>query len=117
MKLIEWPKYLSVLSKRVVGAKQKNRRCSAKESSVLGKRIDDAKRKQSIYFQKSLNCYAVEAVIWDQNIKSLFFHLGLLGVFVWYFAFHFLDEIQSMSPKKTDAPKKNSWSVCRKGIC
>ena len=36
MKLIEWPKY----------------------SSVLSKRIDDAKRKQSIYFKKSLNCYA-----------------------------------------------------------
>ena len=34
--------------------------CSAKESSVLGKRIDGAKRKQSIYSQKSLNCYAVE---------------------------------------------------------
>ena len=33
--------------------------CSAKESSVLSKRIDDAKRKQSIYSQKSLNCYAV----------------------------------------------------------
>ena len=40
----------------------KNRRvlCSAKESSVLSKRVDDAKRKQSIYSQKSLNCYAVE---------------------------------------------------------
>ena len=34
--------------------------CSAKESTVLGKRIDGAKRKQSIYSQKSLNCYAVE---------------------------------------------------------
>ena len=32
-------------------------RCSAKESSMLSKRIDDATRKQSIYFQKSLNCY------------------------------------------------------------
>ena len=37
MKLIDWPKY----------------------SSVLGKRIDDAKRKQSIYSQISINCYAV----------------------------------------------------------
>ena len=35
MKLIDWPKY----------------------SSVLSKRIDDAKRKQSIYSQISLNCY------------------------------------------------------------
>ena len=25
---------------------------------MLSKRIDDAKRKQSIYFKKSLNCYA-----------------------------------------------------------
>ena len=49
-----------VLSKRVVGAFQKNRRFSAKESTVLSKRIVDAKRKQSIYSQKSLNCYAVE---------------------------------------------------------
>ena len=48
----------TVLSKRVVGAQQKNRRCSAKESTVLGKRIDDAKRKQSIYSLISLNCYA-----------------------------------------------------------
>ncbi|MDD7107758.1 MAG: hypothetical protein PUI10_04295, partial [Prevotellaceae bacterium] len=43
MKLIEWFKYS---------------RCSAKESSLLSKRIGDAKRKQSIYSQKSLNCYA-----------------------------------------------------------
>ena len=58
MKLIEWPKYSSVLGKRIVGSRQKNRRCSAKESMMLSKRIDDAKRKQSIYFKKSLNCYA-----------------------------------------------------------
>ena len=49
-----------VLRKRVVGAFQKKRRFSAKESTVLSKRIVDAKRKQSIYSQKSLNCYAVE---------------------------------------------------------
>ena len=59
MKLIELAQVFMVLSKRVVGAFQKNRRCSAKESSVLSKRIDDAKRKQSIYSQISLNCYAV----------------------------------------------------------
>ena len=65
MKLIEWSKYSrcnskesSVLSKRIVGARQKNRRCSAKESTILFKRSDDAKRKQSIYSQTSLNCYA-----------------------------------------------------------
>ena len=66
MKLIEWPKYSwcsakesSMLSKRIVDSKQKNRRCSAKESTILFKRSDDAKRKQSIYSQISLNCYAV----------------------------------------------------------
>ena len=42
MKLIDWPKYSW---------------CSAKESSVLNKRSDDAQRKQSIYSQISLNCY------------------------------------------------------------
>ena len=110
MKLIEWPKYSSVLSKRVVGAKYKNRRCSAKESTML-------KGSSQYTFRNHLTAMPWKAVIWDQNIKSLFFHLGLLGVFVCYFTFHFLDEIQSMSPKKTDAPKKNSWSVCRKGIC
>ena len=67
MKLIDWPKYSwcsakesSVLSKRIVASQQKNRRFSEKESTVLSKRIVDAKRKQSIYSQKSLNCYAVE---------------------------------------------------------
>ena len=53
-----------VLSKRIDGAQQKSRRCSAKESSVLFKRIDDATRKQSIYSQKSLNCYAVGDSSW-----------------------------------------------------
>ena len=46
-----------VLSKRVVGARRKNRRCFPKESTMLFKRIDGAKRKQSIYSQISLNCY------------------------------------------------------------
>ena len=62
MKLTEWSKYSrcnskesSVLSKRIVGAKQKNRRCSAKESTMLNKRSDGAKRKQSIYSQNSFN--------------------------------------------------------------
>ena len=48
----------TMLSKRSVDSKQKNRRCSAKESTILFKRSDDAKRKQSIYSQISLNCYA-----------------------------------------------------------
>ncbi|MDD7107501.1 MAG: hypothetical protein PUI10_02970 [Prevotellaceae bacterium] len=59
MKLIELAQVFMVLSKRVVGAFQKNRRCSAKEATILFKRSDDAKRKQSIYSQISLNCYAV----------------------------------------------------------
>ena len=46
-----------VLSKRIVGARRKNRRCFPKESTMLFKRIDGAKRKQSIYSQISLNCY------------------------------------------------------------
>ena len=48
------------LAQVFIGAQQKSRRCSAKESSVLSKRIDDATRKQSIYSQISINCYAVE---------------------------------------------------------
>ena len=60
-----------VLSKRVVGAFQKNRRFSAKESSVLFKRSDDAKRKQSIYSQISLNSYASGDSKTDKNIVKL----------------------------------------------
>ena len=52
MELIEWPKYSSVLSKRVVGAFQKSRRCFPKESTVLGKRIDGAKQKNRRFFLK-----------------------------------------------------------------
>ena len=64
MKLIDWPKYSW---------------CSAKESSMLSKRIDDAKRKQSIYSEISINCYAVEGNNTGQNIvKSQFFHLGFV---------------------------------------
>ena len=82
MKLIEWPKYSSVLSKRVVGARQKNRRFSAKESSVLSKRIDGAKRKQSIYFQKSLNCYAVGGSnTGPKHNKIIVFPLGFREAF------------------------------------
>ena len=77
-----------VLSKRVVGAQQKNRRFSAKESSVLGKRIDDAKRKQSIYFQKSLNCYAVEGSnMGPKHSKIIVFSLGLIGCLCLLFYF------------------------------
>ena len=35
MKLINWPKYSSVLSKRIDGAQQKNRRLFLKESTML----------------------------------------------------------------------------------
>ena len=67
MKLIDWPKYSSVLSKRVVDSKQKNRRCKAKESTILFKRSDDAKRKQSIYSQKSLNINPLGSVERDKT--------------------------------------------------
>ena len=60
----------SVLGKRVIGAQQKNHRFSAKESSVLSKRSDDAKRKQSIYSQISLNCYASGDSKTDKNIVN-----------------------------------------------
>ena len=68
---VDWlAQVFTMLSKRVVGAFQKNRRCSAKESSVLGKRIDDATRKQSIYSQISLNCYASGSSNMGQNRLS-----------------------------------------------
>ena len=77
MKLIDWPKYSwcsakesSVLGKRVVDAFQKKRRFSAKESTILFKRSDDAKRKQSIYSQISLNCYASGSSNMGQNRLS-----------------------------------------------
>ena len=68
-----------MVSKRIVDSKQKNRRCSAKESTILFKRSDDAKRKQSIYFQKSLNCYAVGGSnTGQQDSKIIVFHLGFV---------------------------------------
>ena len=57
-------------------------RCSAKESSLLSKRIDDAKRKQSIYSQKTLNCYAVEGSnMGPKHSKIIVFSLGFLEAF------------------------------------
>ena len=72
MKLIDWPKYSSVLSKRSVDSKQKNRRCSAKESTML--------RGSSQYtLRYHLTAMPWEVVIRDQNIvKSQFFHLGFV---------------------------------------
>ena len=56
--------------------------CSAKESTVLGKRIDGAKRKQSIYSQKSLNCYAVEGSNTGQiHSKLIVVSLGFYETF------------------------------------
>ena len=82
MKLIEWPKYSSVLRKRVVGSRQKSRRFSAKESSVLSKRIDGAKRKQSIYSQILLNCYAVGgSKTGPKHSKIIVFPLGFREAF------------------------------------
>ena len=53
--------YSTVLSKRVVDARQKNRRCSAKESSVLSKRIDGAQ-------QKSRRCSAKESTVLGKRV-------------------------------------------------
>ena len=62
MKLIDWPKYSW---------------CFPKESSVLSKRIDDAKRKQSIYSQISFNCYAVgDSNTGQKYSKIIIFPLG-----------------------------------------
>ena len=71
------------------GAKQKSRRCFPKESSVLGKRIailfkrsDDAKRKQSIYSQILLNCYAVGGNnTGPKHSKIIVFPLGFREAF------------------------------------
>ena len=52
---------------------KKNRRCYEKESSVLGKRIVDAKRKQSIYSQISFNCYAVGSSCLEKDVEADYF--------------------------------------------
>ena len=55
--------------------------CS-KSSSVLSKRIDDAKRKQSIYSQISHNCYAVGGSNTGQkHSKIIDFSLGFREAF------------------------------------
>ena len=55
--------------------------CS-KSSSVLSKRIDDAKRKQSIYSQKSHNCYAVGGSnTGPKHSKIIVFPLGFREAF------------------------------------
>ena len=64
------------------GAQQKSRRFSAKESSVLSKRIDGAKRKQSIYSQILLNCYAVGGSnAGPKHSKIIVFPLGFREAF------------------------------------
>ena len=64
------------------GAFQKSRRCFPKESTMLFKRIDDAKRKQSIYSQISLNCYAVGGSnTGPKHSKIIVFPLGFRETF------------------------------------
>ena len=48
---------------------------------VLFKRVVGAKREQSIYSQKTLNCYAVGGNTWQNRAESLFFHLRLHEAF------------------------------------
>ena len=68
MKLIDWPKYSSVLSKRSVDSKQKNRRCSAKESTML--------RESSQYtLRYQLTAMDREVVILDKKILHLAIHI------------------------------------------
>lgn len=68
MKLIDWPKYSSVLSKRSVDSKQKNRRCSAKESTML--------RESSQYtLRYHLTAIDREVVILDKKILHLAIHI------------------------------------------
>ena len=58
--------------------------CQSRESvfMVLSKRIVDAKRKQSIYSQKSLNCYAVEGSnMGPKHSKIIVFPLGFREAF------------------------------------
>ena len=75
-------KVSTVLSESIYDAQQKSRRCSAKESTTLFKRIDDAKRKQSIYSQKSLNCYAVgDSNTGPKHSKIIVFPLGFREAF------------------------------------
>ena len=65
MKLIDWSKYSwcsakesSVLSKRIVGAQQKNRRCSAKESTML-------KGSSQYTLRYHLTAMPWEVVVWE----------------------------------------------------
>ena len=60
MKLIEWPKYSSVLRKRIVGAKQKNRRLFLKEATML-------KGSSQYTFRYHLTAMHREVVIWDKT--------------------------------------------------
>ena len=119
----------------------KNRRvlCSAKESSVLSKRVDDAKRKQSIYSQNSLNCYAVEGSNTGQIhskliVVSLGFHetFSLLPFclcgFIWSNTIEmggfgkntcFSDEIQCPYEGSVDnggTLVENGEDICRKAL-
>ena len=61
---------------------KKSRRCYEKEATTLFKRSDDAKRKQSIYSQKSHNCYAVGGSnTGPKHSKIIDFSLGFRETF------------------------------------
>ena len=103
-------------SPSIHGAQQKSRRFSAKESSVLGKRIDDAKRKQSIYFQKSLNCYAVEGSnMGPKHSKIIVFSLGLIGCLCLVFCFPLFRRNTIHVPKRQTLLRKISGASVEKG--
>ena len=81
MKLMDWPKYSrcfpkesSVLSKRIVGARQKNRRCFLKEATML--------RGSSQYtLRNHLTAMHWEIVNGQKHSKIIVFPLGFREVF------------------------------------
>ena len=81
MKLMDWPKYSrcfpkesSILSKRIVGARQKNRRCFLKEATML--------RGSSQYtLRNHLTAMHWEIVNGQKHSKIIVFPLGFREVF------------------------------------
>ena len=83
-KRVRWNKEKTPLGNEVDWLAQVfvGRRCSAKESTILSKRSDDAKRKQSIYSQISLNCYrSGGSNTGHKHSKIIVFPLGFREVF------------------------------------
>ena len=94
-----------MLGKRIDGARRKNRRCSAKEPTILFKRSADAKRKQSIYSQISLNCYAVGGSnTGPKHSKIIVFPLEFREVF--YLLLPVSEDSSGATPQKWEVSEK-----------